>query len=361
MFFMGFSSLLKGNGGIAMVARLILKAMGDVSTFDSSRFRVVSYSDESRPEDIELPVKSLSKSKLKFLYQVQKAAIKSSHFIYDFAGLARAHQMILSGRKPFLLWMHGIEVWENARPVYANLAKRATLLISNSMYTLKRAEQIHGPFKRAKVCWLGTENNDKSKLKPPDKASSNVTIIGRIDDLSYKGHYPLIQCWPKVVSKVPNARLQIVGTGSGKNRIIKAVEQSGVKSRIDVLGFVPENEMDDIWSRTNVLAMPSRGEGFGLVYIEAMRHGRPVIASIHDAAQEINIDGQTGFNVDLAIPGQLAERVICLLENHSLSIEMGAQGQKRWEQHFSFSAFRNRFNPIIEEFIENNDERYRKP
>ncbi len=116
-------------------------------------------------------------------------------------------------------------------------------------------------------------------------------------------------------------------------------------------GFVQDDQMNEIWKKTKILAMPSRGEGFGLVYIEAMRHGRPVIASIHDAAQEININGETGFNVDLDVPGQLADRIVYLLTHQKEAIQMGENGRQRWKEHFRFSAFRDRFVPILNEFI----------
>jgi phosphatidylinositol alpha-1,6-mannosyltransferase len=97
--------------------------------------------------------------------------------------------------------------------------------------------------------------------------------------------------------------------------------------------------------------MPSRGEGFGLVYVEAMRHGVPVIASVHDAAPEINLDGETGYNVDLARPADLAERIIHLLRDRDWAARLGANGRRRWERHFRFSAFCERFVPLVTEFV----------
>ncbi len=109
--------------------------------------------------------------------------------------------------------------------------------------------------------------------------------------------------------------------------------------------------MAAVWSEATVFAMPSRGEGFGLVYIEAMRYGVPVIASIHDAASEINLEGTTGYNVSLDMPDELSERLIFLLKNRDGAAALGLNGQLRWAEHFCYSAFRARFVPLIQEFL----------
>src|SRR5262249_53681435 len=115
---------------------------------------------------------------------------------------------------------------------------------------------------------------------------------------------------------------------------------------------VPDEELDGLYARASVFAMPSRGEGFGLVYIEAMRHRLPVIASCHDAAPEVVLDGTTGYIVDLDKPDGLADRLIDLLRDPDRAARFGAAGHDRWREHFSFSAFRTRFRPILHEFLE---------
>ena len=142
-----------------------------------------------------------------------------------------------------------------------------------------------------------------------------------------------------------------VGGGPGRSVIEAKAAQSPAHSRIEFRGFVPEEELDSVWAETTVFAMPSRGEGFGLVYIEAMRHGIPVVASVHDAAPEVNLDGVTGFNVNLDKPDELPERLIFLLQNPARAAEMGRQAQERWRRHFRYSCFRERFVPILREFL----------
>ena len=109
--------------------------------------------------------------------------------------------------------------------------------------------------------------------------------------------------------------------------------------------------MDALWNRASVFAMPSRGEGFGLVYIEAMWRSVPVIASVHDAGQEVNVDGETGFNVSLDRKNELADRLIELLTNADQRRRMGENGLARWREHFRFSRFKDRFLAILDPFV----------
>jgi len=76
-----------------------------------------------------------------------------------------------------------------------------------------------------------------------------------------------------------------------------------------------------------------------------------VIASVHDAACEINLDGETGYNVDLTRPADLPERVIHLLRDRDRAAQLGANGQRRWQRDFRFAAFRDRFLPLLAEFL----------
>ena len=83
-----------------------------------------------------------------------------------------------------------------------------------------------------------------------------------------------------------------------------------------------------------------------------MRHGLPVIASVHDAGQEVNVDGKTGFNVSLDRDDELTGRLIELLSDADLCRRMGAAGRDRWRQYFRFSAFRDRLAPILQGFLQ---------
>jgi len=91
----------------------------------------------------------------------------------------------------------------------------------------------------------------------------------------------------------------------------------------------------------------------GLVYAEAMRRGLPVIASAHDAAAETVTAEETGIIVDLDAAGSaLCNAVVRLLGDPALPSAMGRSGQERWAQEFRATTFRARFQPVLDELLD---------
>jgi phosphatidylinositol alpha-1,6-mannosyltransferase len=344
------TSLRAGGGGIARVARLMARVLAGEAADDRLQLRTIGLYDETAISDLGVELVAARGSRLHFTAAVHWAALRSSHCLSDSLAMARAHNHLPLLRRPLLAWIHGIEVWEGTRADRVATAQRADVLVANSAYTRERAERAHGGFAAAQVCWLGTESDE-----PPDAqrlaGPPLVLVLGRLEPGRDKGHQALIDAWPTVVGAVPDARLLIVGTGPDLARIRGLATQSPAAARIEVGGFVPDSEMTDVWARTTVFAMPSRGEGFGLVYVEAMRQGIPVIASVHDAAPEINLDGETGYNIDLQRRGDLADRLVLLLRDRDLAARLGVAGQRRWAQHFRYSSFRTRFLSILHDFV----------
>ena len=84
---------------------------------------------------------------------------------------------------------------------------------------------------------------------------------------------------------------------------------------------------------------------------EAMRHGRPVLASLQDAGCEVNVDGVTGYNVDRNDDDAIVAKILALLGNPEKARQMGEAGRLRWRTHFRPSSFRDRLLPILDEHL----------
>ncbi|SUS08917.1 conserved hypothetical protein [uncultured Defluviicoccus sp.] len=338
-----------GRGGICRVARLMARACIDAGW----QVAALDLLDAEPPADLGIPIALFRGNRIAFAWACHRAALAGSFLLYDHLGTARAHPRLPGLKRPHAVWIHGIEVWEGARADRLAVARRADLLLCNTEHTKRRALDLFGePFDRAQVCWLATEEYEPPSEPARFDGPPTVLILGRVDEGRYKGHRELIECWPRVLSVVPDAWLLAVGGGTGLDAVSTEAARSTVAGKIEVLGFVPEEHIEPIWRRAHALAMPSRGEGFGLVYIEAMRRGLPVIASVHDAAPEVNLDGVTGYNVNLDKPDELPDRIIRLLRDPNHAAAMGRAGQARWAEHFRYSAFRRRFQKVIDPLLQ---------
>ncbi|MBS0243945.1 MAG: glycosyltransferase family 4 protein [Proteobacteria bacterium] len=310
--------------------------------------KLVSYLDRGPLDVFGIPVTCAGGGKVRFAALCQVKGAACDHFIYDSAGIARAHPKLIAGQRGYSVWMHGIEAWEKLRPEHGAVLTAARRVLVNSNFTLRRFEDLHGRLPQGRVCWLGTEDDSPSVPREPHGGAPSVLSLSRIDvEDSYKGQGELIAAWPEVRAAVPGAKLIVAGDGTGRAALEAQAHSLGLGAAVEFCGFVPEAELPKLWARADVFAMPSREEGFGLVYVEAMRQGLPVVASVHDAGSEVNVEGETGFNVDLGLKGMLAARLITLLNDRDLRCRFGAAGQRRWREEFCYSRFRSRLKSIL--------------
>ena len=345
----GATLLAPGRGGIAAVARMTARTLAEAGA-DAA---LLSCLDEHPPEAAGAPARTARGSRARFAAELHAAALARDVFIYDSVGMARAHPHLPGLRRPYAVWVHGVEVWDHLSPARARALRGAALVLANSRFTLARLEARHGALAAAEVCPLATETDTPPAPRPPRPEGHRPTVLclGRIDRAQmYKGQRELVACWPEVVRAVPGARLVIAGGGDGVALVRAAARRSPAAASIEVTGHVPERDLPALWASADVFAMPSRGEGFGLVYAEAMRHGLPVIASRQDAGQEVNRHGETGLNVDLDAPEALPAALVALLRDRALRERLGAGGARRWWRHYRYGAFRDRLAPILAAF-----------
>jgi phosphatidyl-myo-inositol dimannoside synthase len=337
------------RGGAARVGRLIAGVVRD-NEWDA---RLLALGDQFSVADFRLPSRVACGSRSKFILDCWCSALACTHFIYNHPGIARAHLRTPLINRPFAVWMLGIDAWgERMRGNYGKIVGAADQLIAISSFTRARAAEIVPRAREAAVCWPATEEDEVAQRQQEVRGPPTVLIFSRIDKSELqKGHLELIEAWPTVQSAVPEARLLIAGGGDGLEILRSLASSSSAARGIEFTGFLTQEQASTLWSRAHVFAMPSRQEGFGIVYVEAMRQSLPVIASVHDAGQEVNAHDVTGFNVNLDRPGELADRIILLLRDAALAQRMGRAGVSRWREHFSWSAFRRRLEPIIGDFL----------
>jgi phosphatidylinositol alpha-1,6-mannosyltransferase len=180
-----------------------------------------------------------------------------------------------------------------------------------------------------------------------------ILTVGRWrTDERYKGTDTLITALPRLLMNWPDLQLVAVGEGNDRDWLEDMVKESGVSRHVHFLSKLSYAELAACYGHCEVFAMPSRGEGFGLVYLEAMACGKPVIGGAHGGAPEVIDDGRTGYLVQHGDAVQLAMAIETMLQNPRLEEEMGRRGKQRVENEFRFNIFAKSFKKILRELCE---------
>jgi phosphatidyl-myo-inositol dimannoside synthase len=162
----------------------------------------------------------------------------------------------------------------------------------------------------------------------------------------------LITALPRLLTRWPELQLVAVGEGDDRTWLENLAEERGVSRHVHFLSGLNYAELAACYAACEMFALPSRGEGFGLVYLEAMAFGKPVIGGAHGGAPEVIQDGVTGYLVQHGDAVQLATCIETLLADPAHAREMGARGRKRVENNFRFNVFAKSLKKIIREQCE---------
>jgi phosphatidylinositol alpha-1,6-mannosyltransferase len=171
--------------------------------------------------------------------------------------------------------------------------------------------------------------------RAPAAERPTLVTIARLADPD-KGHDVLLQSLALIRERVPDVEWVVIGDGPLRPRLEALARSQGLAQSIRFLGSVSDEERDAWLARADLLAMPSRvseggraGEGFGIVYLEAAAHGKPVVAGSAGGAVDAVIDRQTGLLVDPTDPAAVGEAVATLLVDKQLAARLGAAGAER--------------------------------
>ena len=179
-----------------------------------------------------------------------------------------------------------------------------------------------------------------------------ILHVGRMEtNEQYKGQDHLIEAFPTIAEVHPTSQLVLVGDGSDAPRLqaLARALSPDLQARVFMPGFISNEMLDQLYKACYLFAMPSTGEGFGLVYLEAMARAKPCLGGKLDAAPYVIRDGITGVLVDdPRSPAQIAEKIIELLDSPNRAREMGEEGYELVRSYYLFPHFKERLCKALE-------------
>lgn len=361
---------LDAPGGVQRAGRHLASVMTEFAASRGMECRLLSLNDSPELHRMsvsgrEIVFTGCERAKGRFAATAIRAARRKAKLVVaghpNLAPVVAAMRLA-APRMKSIICTHGIEVWEPLPSLRRKALRSAHLVLAPSQYTANHVITDQG-VAREKVRVLPWALDPqfeamlaaKTRTEPPPGFPEGrvVLTVGRwLESERYKGMDTLITALPKLLTRWPELQLVLVGEGDDRAWLENMAEESGVARHVHFLGGLTYAQLGACYAASEIFALPSRGEGFGLVYLEAMACSKPVIGGAHGGAPEVIEDGKTGYLVQHGDAVQLATAMETLLANPELGKEMGRRGKERTERDFRFNAFQKSVKKILRELCE---------
>jgi len=319
---------------------------------DADRRAIVFGADASGEVSLCPDGAVVSRSRASLIAKIVARQWSSKTALVWHVGLLKLLPFMRGFRGRVVLFLHGIEAWRKPSLATRILLRRVDHFFANSKSTWERFLEFAPGFTAAPhtVVHLGIGDRALDEVDVPSDVPAAM-IIGRLarEERYGKGHRELIAAWPLVRERVNDAQLWIAGDGPLRLELESLARSQGVADAVRFLGQITESEKSEAIKRCRCLAMPSRGEGFGLVYLEAMRLGRPCLVSDCDAGREVVNPPEAGLAVAPDDRNDVARAVSELLTVNSRWHEWSKSARCRFEDRFTAAQFHERLRRAVHE------------
>lgn len=232
-----------------------------------------------------------------------------------------------TARIPYWIVAHGIEAWELKHHLLQTSLYNAERILAVSNYTRDKLVSNYG-FDETKVRIL-PNTIDPQKFQIAAKPNylleryhiqSDQPVIFTLSRLwkseKYKGYDKILQAILNIRVSIPNVKYVLAGKGDDIPRIEQLIKKLNLDKYVILTGFLKDEELKDHYNLCDVFAMPSKKEGFGIVFLEAMASGKPTLAGNKDGSVDALCNGELGVLVDPDNVQLIAKTLVEIL-NHT--------------------------------------------
>jgi glycosyltransferase involved in cell wall biosynthesis len=361
---------LDAPGGVQRAGRHLAAVLTDFAASRGMECRLLSLNDTPELHRMtvggrEFVFTGCEREKGRFTAAAMRAARRRGKLVIaghpNLAPITQAMR-IAAPKLKTIVCTHGIEVWEPLSVLRRRALRHANLILAPSHSTAEQViQQQRVEAQRVRVLPWALDPQFEAILKASTQTAAPrqfpagrvVLTVGRLlASERYKGMDTLITALPRLLTRWPELQLVVAGQGDDQPWLEELAEQNGVNRHVHFLSGLSYRGLAACYNACEIFALPSAGEGFGLVYLEAMACGKPVIGGAHGGAPEVVEDGVTGYLVQHGDPGQLATSIETLLADPALAREMGTRGRERVKNEFHYSVFSKALKKIIREQCE---------
>ncbi|MDB4414885.1 glycosyltransferase family 4 protein [bacterium] len=338
------ASQINGFGGIQRFNRNLISAFGSHIT------DVISLVESNKTGGIKKKNKLLFASeyiKKVMTYKPDIIVIGHLNFI-----LFSALRMIYPSK--IVIILHGVEAWER-RARISSFFRFIDEFWAVSYYTKDVFSKIYSIDNKVKRIFNTLPESWKlSSPTSPNIFKKYFLSVTRLDaQEGYKGIDTTIHAIAKIKNQLveENWKYIVIASGDDIERHKRLAIDLGVFDFISFQSGVTDKVLKELYSECSFFILPSSGEGFGIVFLEAMAYLKPCIGGKNCGTEDVIDDKVTGFLVEREVD-QIAEAIIQLINSEERVIEMGKAGYQKLKDEYIFEHFQTHIKKLITECVE---------
>jgi phosphatidylinositol alpha-1,6-mannosyltransferase len=356
------------TGGIQKMSRTLAHALHTIAIQRKWEFNMYSLYDayyDLMPQYVPTEnFRAFEGNKLEFVLRAVKNGAESDIVVLTHINLSLVGLLIKQINPKCKIWLiaHGIEVWRPVSLIKKSFLKRCNKVICVSNYT--RDQVIKWHHVHPELC-IVLNNALDPFMNIPEKFTKPQYLINKynLDEgkpilltltrlaatEQYKGHEQVISVMKNLKMKFPGIRYILAGKydSNEKVRILELINANNVQEEVLLTGFIDEKELADHFLLADLFVLPSKKEGFGIVFIEALACGLPVICGNGDGSVDAIRNGELGKAIDVEDLTALENAITDSLRTQ-LSIEHRKELQKHCLQYFNEADYIRNLEKLLD-------------
>jgi glycosyltransferase involved in cell wall biosynthesis len=349
-------------GGIGRYERLISEALRELAGTSGLRIDVLQLAaaatsevHRSTPGGVRSFVANGSKPRLVAAFVAALLRHRNAVVLFGHVNLTPLSLLVRPFLVPhgFAVLAYGIDVWTPVNHVRHWALRQASLVLAISADTSSKLVDVQG-VSPERIRLLPFGYRARQSIAVPASHSAlrfprllSVTRLAATE--RYKGVDTVIRSLPEVIARYPALRYTVIGSGADQHRLQALAHELGVSDHVCFAGFLPDDELERAYAECDIFVLPSKKEGLGIVYLEAMAHAKAVVAAGVGGVPDVVVDGETGLLIDYDDTAALAQALLTLLADSDLRRRLGDAGLERLRTHFSYEQFTRRLRHTLQE------------
>jgi glycosyltransferase involved in cell wall biosynthesis len=357
--------VFSATGGIEKVCKVVCKALDELKDEKQvDQLSVLSMYDTANDVDEKYLKPTMfngySQQKISFVRDALKQGLNSKVVILSHINLLSIGYLIklFSPKTKLVLFAHGIEVWGPVSGIRKKMLNSCDLILSVSQYTKdKMAGELGLDEKKITVfnnCLdpylpaplsTGKDTALKVQYGIADDAVVLMTLTRLSSKELYKGYDHVLYALNQLKSQYPQIKYLIIGRydAGEKSRLDAIIEKYSLQPYVVFTGYINDEELARHYSLADIYVMPSKKEGFGIVFIEAMYYGLPVIAGNKDGSVDALCNGRLGILVNPDDQDEINHAIKKMIQEKDQYLPDNTLVMER----FSYTSYKNKLKQIV--------------